>query len=121
MGKWTKETKQFLKKNAPKLKKKKTACFVSCGLVLRKNGQKKAYNNFILKVMEKHGITPMNYGTFGGLLHFTMNHGFLGNIFVNSSKKRLREIGVDIDTSYDFRNWDEIQNWTRTLAKKTLK
>jgi menaquinone-dependent protoporphyrinogen oxidase len=116
MGKWTKETKTFLKKNASKMKNKKTALFVSCGLILRQGGLEKAREDYLRKVADKYSLNPVSFGAFGGFLNFKTSHGILGDLFVNSSKKRLKEIGVDTSKPYDFRNWTEIETWTRSIA-----
>lgn len=120
MGNWTKDTQRFLKKNASKLRIKKTACFVSCGLVLRENGQMKAQEDYLVKVLKKYDIKPICLGTFGGILDFDKNHGFFGNIFVKSSMKRLQEMKIDITKPYDFRNWSEIETWARMVARTKL-
>jgi menaquinone-dependent protoporphyrinogen oxidase len=117
MGTWTKETKKFIQKNAAKLKHKKFACFVSCGMVLRQEGHEKALHDYLTNVAKGTGLNPISCGVFGGLLDFKKSHGFLGNFFVNSSKKKLKEMGVDTTKPYDFRNWDEIKSWTKELTK----
>lgn len=116
MGKWTKEAKIFLKKNASKMKKKKTALFVSCGLILRQGGLEKARKDYLQKMADKYNLNPVSLGAFGGFLDFKTHHGILGDLFVNSSKKRLKEIGVDTSKSFDFRDWTEIETWTHSVA-----
>ena len=116
MGKWTKEVMSFLEKNATGLESKKTACFVSCGMVLRQQGREKALQDYLVKIAEKYCLSPVSYGVFGGFLDFDKSHGFLGNFFVNSSKKKLQKMGVDTTRPYDFRNWDAIRSWTRKLT-----
>ncbi len=116
MGKWTKEVMSFLEKNATGLESKKTACFVSCGMVLREQGREKALQDYLVKMAEKCRLSPVSYGAFGGFLDFEKSHGFLGNFFVKSSKKKSQKMGVDTTRPYDFRNWDEVKSWTRELT-----
>ena len=76
---WTKEALQFLKKNAPILRMKKTALFVSCQMADRKEeeAREKAKRKYLMKISEKYGLNPISYGFFGGFMDFSKSHGLL--------------------------------------------
>jgi menaquinone-dependent protoporphyrinogen oxidase len=116
MGKWTKETLDFLKNNATILREKKIAFFVSCGLVLREGGIEKAQKDYLAKVAIEYKLNPIKYGAFGGYIDFTGDYGLFGSLFVKSSKNKCQKIGIDITKPYDFRNWVGISNWAEKLA-----
>ena len=120
-GKWTKEAESFLKRNADMLRVKKTALFVSCGMVLRESGQDKAKDDYLVKVSNKYGLTPIGSGFFGGILDFEAKYNILDRLFVNSSKSRLRNMGIDLSKPYDFRDWNQIEAWTRDVAESHLR
>ena len=115
-GKWTKEAEDFLQRNAAMLRVKKTALFVSCGMVERERRQDKAKEDYLVKVSNKYGLTPIGYGFFGGVLDFKAKYNILDRILVNSSKSRLKKMGIDISKPYDFRDWNQIEAWTRDIA-----
>ena len=88
-GKWTKEAEDFLQRNAAMLRVKKTALFVSCGMVEREDGQDKAKEDYLVKVSVKYDLTPIGHGFFGGVLDFKAKYNILDRYLVNSSKSRL--------------------------------
>ncbi|MCW3995222.1 MAG: nitric oxide synthase [Candidatus Bathyarchaeota archaeon] len=116
MGKWTKETLEFLKANAAKLRDKKTAFFVSCGLILREGGVEKTQEDYLAKVADTYELQPVDFGAFGGCIDFNGNYGILGSLFVKSSKNKCRKIGIDTTKRYDFRNWADISKWAEKVA-----
>ena len=120
-GKWTKEAESFLKRNADMLRVKKTALFVSCGMVLRERGYDRAKEDYLSKVSNKYSLMPIGSGFFGGILDFEAKHNILDRLFVNSSKSRLRNMGIDLSKSYDFRDWNQIEARTRGVTKVLLR
>jgi len=119
-GKWTKDAEDFLQRNAARLKVKKAALFVSCGMVERESGQDKAKEDYLVKVSNKYGLTPIGYGFFGGILDFKAKYNILDRFLVNSSKSRLKKMGVNISKPYDFRDWNQIEAWTHDVAGSLL-
>jgi menaquinone-dependent protoporphyrinogen IX oxidase len=103
------------------LRVKKTALFVSCGMVLRERGQDKAKEGYLSKVSNKYGLTSIGYGFFGGILDFEAKYNILDRFFVNSSKSRLKKMGIDLSKPYDFRDWNQIEAWTRDVAESHLR
>ncbi len=116
MGKWTKETLDFLKNNATSLRQRKTALFVSCGLVLREGGIEKTKKDYLIKVANEYALHPTDYGAFGGYIDFNGDYGLLSSLFVKSSKTKCKKTGIDVSKPYDFRNWADIIKWAEKLA-----
>ncbi|RLF96349.1 nitric oxide synthase [Thermococci archaeon] len=115
IGSWTKKSLEFLERFESDLSKKKTAFFVSC---LDANDPKKckeARENYLEKVAKKYpSIRPYKLGLFGGVIDMK-KYGFGTKLMVKALSKNLEKQGIDINKSNDFRNWEEIQNWTREL------
>lgn len=116
-GRWTKESTNYLKKNNVALRERRTALFASCRSGGEEELQEQGRQEYLVKVAEKNGLSPVAYGLFGGLIDFTKSHGLLGNIMLNVAKKELREKGVDTSKPYDFRDWTQIEAWTREIAE----
>jgi menaquinone-dependent protoporphyrinogen oxidase len=114
---WTKEAAGYLKRHAAALKEKRTTLFARCRAGGDEELREQGRRDYPVGVAEKHGLSPVAYGLFGGLYDFTKSHGFLGNIMLNVAKKELREKGVDTSKPYDFRDWTQIEAWTREIAE----
>ncbi|MDG6996389.1 MAG: hypothetical protein JRN52_10750 [Nitrososphaerota archaeon] len=65
-------------------------------------------------------ISPIALDLFGGYFDFSGNHGFLYRITLKSFKKQLEREGVDTSKPYDFRDWEAIEDWTRSVAAYVL-
>ena len=117
-GRWTKEATNYLKKNNVALRERRTALFASCRAGGKEELREQGRQDYLVKVAEKHGLSPVAYGLFGGLIDFTKSHGLLGNIMLNVAKKDLREKGVDTSKPYDFRDWTQIEAWTQEIAEE---
>jgi menaquinone-dependent protoporphyrinogen oxidase len=125
MGNWGSEAEDFLKRFRQDLDNKKLALFI-CSLkpIEEKNGKtdrvartrKVGLDDKILK----YNLKPITIGYFGGVLDYNklsfltrkaMEVGYKGQLQKNGFKET--ECGV-----YDLRDWDEIRNWAKELAKK---
>jgi menaquinone-dependent protoporphyrinogen IX oxidase len=119
--KWTKESWEFLEKNAAALKEKKTALFVSCSMADRKDEMReKAKTDYLDKTAEQFGLKPLSYGYFGGLMDFSYSHGLFVDILVRVNRKKLRKGGLDTASVYDTRDWAAIEAWGKEIAKLAL-
>jgi len=116
--KWTRHTVNFLEKNAELLRTKNTALFVSCQMADREpQAREKAESMYLQKTAEAYELKPLSYGFFGGFLDFRKSHGLFVDVLVRVNRRSLLKNGLDVYTVYDKRDWNQIEAWTRKLAK----
>jgi len=117
--KWTKETMDFLEKNADVLKTKKTALFVSCQMADRTEIEvrESAKTKYLQKVADQFGLKPVSFGFFGGFLDFNKSHGLLVDVLIRVNRKSLRKNGLDTRKVHDTRDWGSIEVWAREVAR----
>ncbi|HEX7482389.1 MAG TPA: flavodoxin domain-containing protein, partial [Candidatus Bathyarchaeia archaeon] len=116
--KWTKETLNFIEKNAELLKTKRTAMFVSCQMADgKKESQERAKKLYLEKTAEQYGLKPLAYGFFGGFLDFSKSHGLFVDVLVRVNRRSLRKNGLDTRKVRDTRDWNIIEVWAREAAK----
>lgn len=117
MGKWTKETLNFLKKFEADLSQKKVALFVSCGYSREPDKVDEARENFLIKVADRYpSIKPVSLGLFGGVFAFH-RYGFAERLVFRGIKKELEKQGIETKKPYDFRDWETIREWTRSVIQ----
>ncbi len=117
MGKWTRETLDFLERFEADLSEKKVALFVSCGYSREPDKVDEARENFLMKVAEKYpSIKPVSLGLFGGVFSFD-RYGFGERLIFRGIKKDLEKRGVDTSRPYDFRDWEAIREWARAVTR----
>jgi menaquinone-dependent protoporphyrinogen oxidase len=118
MGKWTKESKNFLKNNPNILSNKKVALFVSCGAAntekSRAEGQEKYLDNISKEYLTNE---PVATGLFGGIYDPNANNGLMFKFVNRFIKKEMEKEGKDPNQRVDYRNWDEIRAWSKNLTK----
>lgn len=117
IGKWTKGTRTFLEQNQVALRGKRLAMFACCGDVLaeakeRREGAKARYLD---QVVMDNGLKPLNTALFGGELDFK-KYGFLIKAVLKDDRRHIESGGVDLSKPYDYRDWDAIRAWARTVA-----
>jgi menaquinone-dependent protoporphyrinogen IX oxidase len=124
MGKWTGEADDFLKNFRKELDQKKLAIFVSTMKTVSEREGKKDDVEQMRKValedkVAQHNLHPIAFGFFGGVLDFNKMGFFfrrtMGFLKPQLQKDGFRETQPDI---YDLRDWDEIRNWAKELARK---
>jgi menaquinone-dependent protoporphyrinogen oxidase len=117
IGKWTKGSLKFLKKNRSKLSERKVALFVTCGAANEEKTIPEGQKKYLDEVAEKNLINPpISMGLFGSVYDPKAKHGIIFNMTQKFIKKDLKKKGLDINQRIDYRNWDEIREWARNLA-----
>lgn len=117
MGKWTKQSLKFLKKNKNILKDRRVALFVSCGAANEEKSRQMGVNDYLKKVAAENLETePVAMGLFGSNYNPDAKGGFMYKMTMKFWKKDLEEKGIDTSKPYDFRDWDEIRTWARNLV-----
>jgi menaquinone-dependent protoporphyrinogen oxidase len=117
MGKWTKESLKFLQKNKKSLASKKVAIFVSCGSANEEKSRPEGQEKYLDEVAQKNLMNPpIATGLFGSVYDPEAKHGLMYNFTMRFVKKELEEKGIDSTKRYDYRDWDEIRSWARSLA-----
>jgi menaquinone-dependent protoporphyrinogen IX oxidase len=62
-----------------------------------------------------NGLTPLNTALFGGELDFN-KYGFLIKAVLKDDRRHIESGGVDLSKPYDYRDWDAIRAWARSVA-----
>lgn len=116
IGKWTREALEFLKAEAPKLARTRVAMFVSCSDVLFPEKVDAGRKMYLQDVAEAHGLGPVAAGMFGGVIDF-QRYSALTRVLLAGvgTKKALQERGIDPSEPYDYRDWEEVRAWARSL------
>ncbi|HOI39261.1 MAG TPA: flavodoxin domain-containing protein [Methanobacterium sp.] len=117
MGKWTKQSLKFLKKNKEALASRKVAIFVSCGSANEEKTRPEGQKKYLDEVAQKNLINPpVATGLFGSVYDPEAKHGFMYNFYIRFAKKEMEEQGIDPNKRQDYRDWDGIRSWARGLA-----
>ncbi len=124
MGKWTGEADDFLKKFQKELEYKRLAIFASTmKTVSEREGKAEDVANMRKVALEdkvaQYNLHPITLGFFGGVLDYN-KMGFLFKRTMGFLKPQLEKDGfkeTEPDV-YDLRDWGEIRNWAKQLAKK---
>ena len=125
MGKWASEAEDFLKKFQKELNQKKLALFVSSMITLVEREGKTEEGGICSSrkvtedIVAEHGLKPITIGFFGGVIDYN-KMGFFERKVMGFLKPQLEKDGFKkvAEGTYDLRNWDEIRNWAKELAKK---
>jgi menaquinone-dependent protoporphyrinogen oxidase len=118
MGKWTKDSLKFLKKNKSELAKRKVAIFVTCGAANEEKNREEGRKKYLDQVAEKTLVNPpVAKGLFGSLYDPEAKHGFLYNMTMKAIKKDMEKQGLDTSKRIDYRDWNEIRTWAKELVK----
>ncbi len=119
MGKWTKATMNFLKKNKDALSKRKVALFVTCGAANEEKTIAEGQEKYLDNVAKENLINePIATGLFGSVYDPNAKQGLIFKLVNRSIKKELEKQGKDPNKRYDYRNWDEIRAWAKKLTTK---
>ena len=118
MGKWTKNTLNFLKRNRKELSNRKVALFVSCGAANEEKNKAEAQEKYLDAVAAKYlDSEPTATGLFGGIYDPNVDHGLLYKLVKRNIEKEMKKMGQDPTKRHDYRDWDAINQWTIDLTK----
>lgn len=125
---WNSGAEDFLKKFRKELEHKDLALFVSSVITIAKREGNTEEITKVRKIamddkVSKYDLKPIATGLFGGILDYN-KMGFMARKGMEIAfKSRLQNNGFkEVQPGvYDLRDWDEIRNWVRELAKKVRK
>ena len=125
MGKWTKEAKNYLKKNAKILKEKPfLAVFVSSGDASYPEKYKEAKEKYVLKTLTELGfnLNKVMHEAFGGLfdLSNTSKMGWFDKKFSNMAAREDKSSNLTENEYNDLRDWDHIQSFAIEVTNQIL-
>lgn len=122
MGKWTKESINFLKKNRNILSNKKVALFVYCGAANTEKSMGEGQEKYLDNISKEYLTNkPIATGLFGSVYDPNANHGLMFKFVNRFINKELEKEGKYPKQRIDYRNWDEIKTWSKNLTKLILK
>jgi menaquinone-dependent protoporphyrinogen oxidase len=125
MGNWTSEAEEFLKKFQRDFENKKLALFISS---LKPIEEKQGKTDLVARIRKigledkitKYNLKPIATGIFGGIINYNMMGFFIRKGMEVGYKSQLQKHGFkEVESGvYDLRDWAEINNWAKDLAKK---
>ena len=116
-GRWTKEPLNFIKKNLSTLLEKRVAFFVVCAYASKPEMCDTVQTVFLDKVVEKFpGLSPVSTAYFGGVLDLNKYNRIVRKM-VESMVRKEADTDEEIPERVDFRDWDKIREWTRSLVQ----
>jgi len=119
---WASEADDFLKKFKKEFEGKKLALFVSSMIPFFEREGKiedvaKTRKISLEDKVAKYGLKPIALGFFGGVIDYN-KMGFIARKGMEFFKPQLEKHSFKVAPGiYDLRNWDEIHNWAKELAK----
>lgn len=121
---WASEAEDFLKNFRKEFEGKKLALFVSTMKPLFEREGKmedvaKTRKIALEDKVAKYSLKPIASALFGGVIDYN-KMGFIARKGMEFFKPQLEKGGFKkvAEGVYDLRNWDEIRNWAKELAKK---
>ena len=119
-GSWSKGALRFLEKNARTLSEKRLAMFACCGdLLFDPSKAEEHERKYLQDVARRYELEPFSLGLFGGVIDFE-RYSFLVKGILNmrnAGKKGMKEMGIDPEKPYDFRDWEKIRAWGNGLLE----
>jgi menaquinone-dependent protoporphyrinogen IX oxidase len=120
ISQWTKEVKEYLKKNQEKLVNGDVILgfFISCGYASDPDHYPIAIREFIEKKFRKIGIKPDIFEAFGGIFDFSVNSK------LTSIDRKILKLGardlcmkIDYNTKNDYRNWERVHEFSTKINR----
>jgi len=125
IGRWTKEAKRFLKKNATALKEKSfLAVFVSSGDASYPEKYQQAKEKYVQKIISDLGfdLDKVMHEAFGGLFDMsnTSKIGWMEKKFMNMAARDDESANLTENEYNDLRDWDQIQSFANKATTRIL-
>ena len=127
MGNWASEAEDFVKRFHKDLANKKLAIFISSLKPVEEKEGKTARVARIQKVglddkILKYQLKPISTGVFGGIIDYNKMNFIIRKSMEIGYKSAASKARIQRSCSlavYDLRDWDEIHEWAKELAKKS--
>ncbi|MFX0207489.1 MAG: flavodoxin domain-containing protein [Candidatus Hodarchaeota archaeon] len=119
MGRWTKESYNFLKRNNIILNSKVLGVFVSSGEAANPKNHMEVRRKYIERILNLTGVNADMMEAFGGIFDFSSSstYSFLEKKIVRRLAKSIEGgIIIDDDKTNDFRDWDRIRKWANNFS-----
>lgn len=120
MGRWTKESYNFLKRNNIILNSKVLGVFVSSGEAANPKNHTEVRRKYLERILNLTGVNADMKEVFGGIFDFSSssNYSFLEKKIVRRLAKSIEGgVIVDDDKKNDFRDWKIISKWAKDFSR----
>lgn len=121
IGRWTKEAKNFLKKNGERMRGKPLALFVCCGDAIEEEKKEEARKKYVQVLIEDLNLEVTLFEVFPGIFDFSTGSrmGWLEKKMMKAATKDDPEFAAKVDTDKmnDFRDWDEIRAFALSFVQ----
>lgn len=119
MGRWTKESYNFLKENHIILNSKVLGVFVSSGEAANSKNYTEVRRKYLERITTLTGVKADMMEAFGGIFDFSSDssYSFLEKKIIRRLAKSIEGgIIVDDDKTNDFRDWNVIHKWATDFS-----
>ncbi|MFX0087699.1 MAG: flavodoxin domain-containing protein [Candidatus Hodarchaeota archaeon] len=120
IGQWTKETKNFIKKNKTEINEFNGPkfFFVSSGYAAIPERYQEIKEEYCIKALENLGVSVDRYEAFGGVMNVSpsSNVGWLDKKLMKAAAKEAANF--DPEGVNDYRDWDKIEEFTREFIQR---
>jgi menaquinone-dependent protoporphyrinogen oxidase len=117
VGKWTKETLEFIEQKLDALSKTKVALFVVSGYAGNPDKVAEVQAEYLDKMSELYpGLTPISTALIGGMFEFK-KYNIVVRALVKKIVKDQLPPGQEVPEKIDFRDWDMIRDWIKGLVQ----
>jgi menaquinone-dependent protoporphyrinogen oxidase len=120
MGRWTKESYNFLKRNQISLNSKILGVFVNSGEAANPKNYTEVQRKYLVRITNLTGVKANMMEAFGGVFDFSSSssYSFLEKKIVRRLAKSIEGgIIVDDDKTNDFRDWKNIRKWAKDFSQ----
>ncbi len=124
MGNWGSEAEDFIKRFQKDLQSKKLALFISS---LKPVEEKMGRTDLVTKIQKiglddkilKYNLKPIATGVFGGIVDYNkLNFVVRKGMEIGYKAQLQKNFKETAPGCFDMRDWEEIRNWAKQLAKK---